>query len=109
MGEGTRTVSQHDARRQEDGTITIFDNGAPTEVHDQSRGIAVELDMDAMRPPWCERTPILESRSPRPRAIYKCSPNGNVFVGWGTEPFISEYSKDGKLLFASSSRARTQS
>ena len=34
MGEGTRTVSQHDARRQSDGTITIFDNGAPPQVHD---------------------------------------------------------------------------
>ena len=46
MGEGTRTVSQHDARRQSDGTITIFDNGAPPQVHEQSRGIVVELDMD---------------------------------------------------------------
>jgi hypothetical protein len=25
--------------------------------------------------------------------------NGNVFVGWGSEPFISEFSNDGKLLF----------
>ena len=38
MGEGTRTVSQHDARRQSDGTITIFDNGAPPQVHEQSCG-----------------------------------------------------------------------
>ena len=30
MGEGTETAYQHDARRQEDGTITIFDNGAGT-------------------------------------------------------------------------------
>ena len=41
MGDGTRTVSQHDARRQEDGTITIFDNGAPPQVHEQSRAIVV--------------------------------------------------------------------
>ena len=27
MGPGTRTTFQHDARRQGDGTITIFDNG----------------------------------------------------------------------------------
>ncbi len=25
-------------------------------------------------------------------------PNGNVFVGWGTEPYLSEYSSSGKLL-----------
>ncbi len=26
-------------------------------------------------------------------------PNGNVFVGWGQVPFMSEFSKSGKLLF----------
>jgi hypothetical protein len=26
-------------------------------------------------------------------------PNGNVFVGWGSEPFLSEFSEDGELLF----------
>jgi hypothetical protein len=26
-------------------------------------------------------------------------PNANVFIGWGSAPFISEYSYDGKLLF----------
>ena len=26
-------------------------------------------------------------------------PNGNVFVGWGSEPYFSEYSRSGKLLF----------
>jgi hypothetical protein len=25
-------------------------------------------------------------------------PNGNTFVGWGAEPYFSEYSKSGKLL-----------
>src|SRR5215211_550684 len=49
MGEGTRFAYQHDARRQEDGTITIFDNGASPQVHDQSRGIVVDLDEGAMR------------------------------------------------------------
>ena len=26
-------------------------------------------------------------------------PNGNVFVGWGAEPFVSEFSPSGELLF----------
>ena len=25
--------------------------------------------------------------------------NGNVFVGWGSEPYFSEYSRSGRLLF----------
>jgi hypothetical protein len=99
MGPGTRTVSQHDARRQEDGTITNFDNGAPPEVHDQSRGIVVELDEDAMK-----ATLVREYTHPgKPLATSQGNmqvlSNGNVFVGWGTEPFTSEYSKEGKLIF----------
>ncbi len=39
MGPGTPFAYQHDARRQRDGTITIFDNGASPKVHEQSRGI----------------------------------------------------------------------
>jgi hypothetical protein len=109
MGEGTRTVSQHDARRQEDGTITIFDNGALPEVHDQSRGIVVELDEEAMR-----ATLVREYTHPeRPLATSQGNmqvlSNGNVFVGWGTEPFTSEYSKGGKLLFDLQFAGETQS
>jgi hypothetical protein len=48
MGTGTRSAFQHDARRQRDGTITIFDNGANLKVHDRSRGIVVELDEQKM-------------------------------------------------------------
>jgi hypothetical protein len=34
MGSGTRFAYQHDARRQRDGTITIFDNGASPKTID---------------------------------------------------------------------------
>ncbi len=46
MGSGTRTGLQHDARRQPDGTITLFDNGEVEE--EPSRAIVVELDEDEM-------------------------------------------------------------
>ena len=48
MGEGARTAFQHEARRHEDGTITVFDNGAGPKVHDQSRAIVIELDEEQM-------------------------------------------------------------
>jgi hypothetical protein len=35
--------------------------------------------------------------------------NGNVFVGWGAEPFSSEYSKEGKLLCDLQFAGETQS
>jgi hypothetical protein len=99
MGQGTRSAFQHDARRQKDGTITIFDNGAHPKVHDQSRAIDIGLDEDAMK-----ATLLREYVSPdrilaTSQGNAQLLPDGNVFVGWGSEPFVSEFSGDGEVLF----------
>ncbi|MBA3425260.1 MAG: arylsulfotransferase family protein [Rubrobacter sp.] len=101
MGPGTRTNYQHDARRQPDGTITIFDNGALKE-DDQSRGIVLRLDENAM-------TATLLREYTHPDKVFSGTqgnvqvlPNGNVFVGWGSAPVLSEFDKDGELLFSAS-------
>jgi hypothetical protein len=99
MGPGTRTVSQHDARRQSDGTITIFDNGAPPQVHEQSRGIVVDLDMDGMSAALVREYTHPQKLIATSQGNVQVMPNGNVFVGWGSSPFFSEYTKDGELLF----------
>jgi hypothetical protein len=99
MGEGTRTYWQHDARRQEDGTITIFDNGAGPQVHPQSRGIVVELDEEAMKATLVRAYTHPDELVSTSQGNMQVLPNGNVFVGWGSEPFVSEFSRDGELLF----------
>jgi hypothetical protein len=109
MGPGTKFVSQHDSRRQEDGTITIFDNGAPPQVHEQSRTIVVSLDMDEMSAnlvrEYTHRKELLSTSQGNAQVL----PNGNVFVGWGSAPFFSEYSNEGELLFDASFRGSAQS
>jgi hypothetical protein len=99
MGPGTRFAYQHDARRQRDGTITIFDNGAFPKVHEQSRGIVVELDMDGM-----SATLVREFTHPNKllstsQGNVQVLPNANLLIGWGSAPFFSEYSHEGELLF----------
>jgi Arylsulfotransferase (ASST) len=98
MGPGTQSAYQHDARRQRDGTITIFDNGAHPKVHDQSRGIVVELDEEKM-----SAKQLREYTSPKkPLATSQGNmqllPNANEFIGWGSQPFASEFSYEGELL-----------
>jgi hypothetical protein len=108
MGPGTRFAYQHDARRQPDGTISIFDNGT-TVIHsgtpkgtEESRGIVLELDEEEM-------TATLVREYTHPDKLFadaggnmQVLPNGNVFIGWGRALVFSEFSKNGELLFSAS-------
>ena len=101
MGPGTRIYWQHDARRHPDNTITIFNNARVTRV-EQSRGIVVEVDEDSM-----EATLVGEYVRPAKmlsdtQGNVQVLPGGHVFVGWGSEPYFSEFSPDGELLFDAS-------
>jgi hypothetical protein len=108
MGHGTRTDWQHDARRQGDGTITIFDNGG-VEKDVQSRGIVVEVDEDDMSATlvgeYTHPSKILAATQGNLQVL----PNGNVFVGWGSEPSYSEFGPDGKLLYDASFPSQVES
>jgi len=95
MGPGTTFGFQHDARRQADGTLTLFDDGAGPAP---SRAIVLRLDETAM-------TATLVREYAQPQGLFATSqgnmqvlPNGNVFVGWGSLPHFSEFSADGRLL-----------
>jgi Arylsulfotransferase (ASST) len=99
MQEGTRFAFQHDARRQEDGTITIFDNGAAPRVHEESRGITVELDEDDMTATLVRVHTSPDELLATSQGNMQVLPNGNVFIGWGSAAHVSEFSPDGKLLF----------
>ena len=98
MDPRTRRGWQHDARRQSNGNLTYFDNGG-VHVDDQSRGLVLELDEDEM-------TAIVVREYTHPDELLSATqgnvqvlPNGNVFVGWGSQPLFSEFSRDGELLF----------
>ena len=109
MGPDTRTRYQHDARRQPDGTITLFDNGGIF-VSEQSRGIVLELDMDAMTATLAREYAHPDKILAATQGNMQTLPNGgNRFVGWGSEPAFSEFSDDGKLLFSARFPPATES
>ncbi|CAA9514499.1 MAG: hypothetical protein AVDCRST_MAG12-3405 [uncultured Rubrobacteraceae bacterium] len=99
MGEGTETLYQHDARRHPDGTITLFDNGGIF-VSEQSRVIKIQADTDEMSATLAREYTHPEGVLAATQGNAQTLPNGNLFVGWGSEPVFSEFSADGELLFS---------
>ncbi len=108
MGPGTPFAYQHDARRQPDGTITIFDNGTtvfedgePRAV-EESRGIQIALDEEDMTATLVREYTHPDRQFAHAAGNTQVLPNGNVFIGWGRAPVFSEFSEDGELLFSAS-------
>jgi hypothetical protein len=98
MGPGATFAWQHHVRRQPDGTMTVFDNGATPAVEKLSRGLILEVDEREM-------TAALLSQYTHPGILsgsqgsVQLLPNGNVFVGWGESPHVSEFHPSGHMLF----------
>ena len=99
MAPGTEAAWQHDARIQPDGTITLFDDGSSPRVHYQSRGIRVALDTT-------RHTARLVASYPHPGGVLVADsqgnmqtlPDGNLLLGWGAMPYVSELAPDGRVL-----------
>ncbi len=98
MGQGTPFAYQHDARRQRDGTISIFDNGGANK-DEKSYGLVLELDEDKMIASLVREYVHPDKLLARTQANIQVLPNDNVFIGWGSSPSFSEFSSDGELLF----------
>ncbi len=98
QGPGTGTAYQHDVRWQPDHTLTIFDNGATPKAHSESRAIRERID-------FAHKTVTLVSRFTGQiltgsQGDDQVQPNGDSFVGWGEEPYMTEFSPTGQVLFS---------
>jgi hypothetical protein len=99
---------QHDVRFLPDNQIGMFDNECcgrkpdgstvPPVYQPQSRGLTLRLDVPAHT-----ASMVREYKSPGrisgTQANVQHLSNGNVLIGWGQQPFISEFSEAGRLLF----------
>jgi hypothetical protein len=109
LGAGTSTAYQHDAEELPNGNFTIFDNGGVPKVHSQSRGLIVSVNP-------AKKTDTLVGQYVHPKHLLAGSQgnvqpleNGNMFIGWGAEPYFSEYSPTGALVFDAHLPHKTES
>jgi hypothetical protein len=110
MGPGTRFEWQHDVRRI-GNTLTVFDDGAGPTAQDENQSSAKTLSLHTQ-----SRTVTLLHRYTHTPPLLAAGlgsmqilPNGNVFVGWGTAPDFSEYTRSGEQIFNGSFALGTNS
>jgi hypothetical protein len=100
LGPGVRFTWQHDARLVGDHRITLFDDGfdGRAKSEGQSRGIMIDLD-------FARRTAKLVRSDPHPNPSVSSSSmgsvqilgNGDLLVGWGSEPYVTQFTPAGDV------------
>lgn len=102
LGRGTGFSYQHDFRRHANGTFSLFDNadgeGPLKATAKSSKGMIFRINP-------ARKTTSLVKAFYHPSGLLTPSqgntellPDGNVFVGWGTRRFCTEYTPDGQVV-----------
>jgi hypothetical protein len=99
FGPGARFKWQHDVRRLPDGTVTVFDNaGEHFRRGAQSRAIVLHVDWKrrhvTLLHSYRHRPPLLSTSEGNAQSL----PGGHVLVGWGSQRYVTEFARDGKVL-----------
>ncbi len=108
-GAGVSTAFQHDAVVQPDGSLTVFDDGGgPPRVR---AGRAVRLSLNTAN----DTASLIKQyiHSPALNTNFEGNtqvlPNGDVFVGWGQQPYFTEFNSAGQQIFDARFTSNTSS
>jgi len=99
LGPNATPAWQHDAREQPGGIVTFFDNGGTPKVHTQSRGLVVRINLKSKTATFLESFVTPKPLLAASQGDLQPLADGNWFAGWGQEPYFSEFSPSGELLF----------
>lgn len=109
LGAGAATAYQHDAEELPNGNFTVFDNGGVPKVHSQSRGLVLSVNpttkTDTVVDQYVHSGPLLSGSQGNVQPLE----DGNMFIGWGAEPYFSEYTPTGALVFDAHLPHKTES
>jgi EmrB/QacA subfamily drug resistance transporter len=110
FGPGAAFQWQHDVKLAPDGSssiVSLFDDhccqltggGTSVKATGPSRGLVLRLDASASMATLVAQYGNRGKFESEYMGDTQPLPDGNVFVGWGSERYFSEYSPSGKLLF----------
>ena len=100
FGAGARFEWQHDVREHGRGLVSVFDNAAAPKEEPQSRALLLALDTKRMH------VSLEHAYTHRPDPVLshflgdaQLLGNGDVFVGWGAAPYLTEFAPNGAIAF----------
>ncbi|MCU1452095.1 MAG: hypothetical protein JWN46_241 [Acidimicrobiales bacterium] len=101
---------QHDAVRQPDGTLTLFDNGGSAQAAGHpSRAVTLRLDERARTASLVSARTRTEATVASSQGSFQVLPDGHSFVGWGDQVYFTGFDAtggvalDGRFVEATSS------
>jgi hypothetical protein len=90
---------QHDPEAIGGGQYTFFDDESGGNLLGSSRVVTVRLDLATRVATLVHSDDQPEGQVAQVMGNAQTTPGGDLFVGWGGLPYISEFSPSGKLLF----------
>jgi arylsulfotransferase ASST len=90
---------QHDPEAIGGGEYTFFDDESGGNLLSSSRVVTVRLDLATRVATLVKSDNQPEGQVAQVMGNAQTTPRGDLFVGWGGLPYISEFSPAGKLLF----------
>ena len=98
-GDGKIFAWQHDPEAIGNGAYTFFDDESGANLLGSSRVVTVRLDLAIRVATLIKSDDQPEGKVASLMGNAQTVPGGDLFVGWGALPYISEFSPSGKLLF----------
>jgi hypothetical protein len=98
LSTDVRFAFQHDAQFEGANLMSIFDNEAGPNVGPQSRALLLRLNMATMTATVVDKYTHVGVLANSQGSVQLLA-NGDVFVGWGAQPFYSEFARSGRLLY----------
>ena len=98
IGKGANFEWQHHVRRYQNG-ITVFDDAATPAEEPQSRALVLGVDETGKKVSLTRAYTHPAGLLTYYEGSIQMLPNGNAFVGWGTEPYSSEFNPSGGLIY----------
>jgi EmrB/QacA subfamily drug resistance transporter len=97
---------QHDVALHPGSIVSLFDDhccqltggGTVVQPTAPSRGLVLKLDQSAHTARLVAEFPHGANFDSQYMGNVQSLPNGNVFVGWGSQPFLSEYDSSGQFV-----------